>query len=156
MESWRLRSRPVVSAIEIISTARNEQPRLTVGKNKRAEPCSSALLQHEVPSFASSVSFYRSVVGVVCDLDHLEMSTQRGLLTPGRKVNECYWAWVLKNSRSRSSQKFHRARMPYKRPCRFWWTFSIPPPGRFFRKRGFFNSHGRYRQLSKMENKLTY
>jgi hypothetical protein len=49
--------------------------------------------------------------------------------------------WLLKNSHSRSSQKFHRARMPYKRRSRFWWTFSIPPPGPFFQKRGFFNSH---------------
>ena len=49
--------------------------------------------------------------------------------------------WLLKNSLARNPQKFHRARMPYKRRSRFWWTFSIPPSGPFFQKRGFFNSH---------------
>jgi len=49
--------------------------------------------------------------------------------------------WLLKNSRSRRSQKFHSARMPYKRRSRFWWTFSIPRLGQFFQKMGFFNSH---------------
>src|ERR1700694_4199327 len=34
-------------------------------------------------------------------------------------------AWLLKNSHSRSSQKFHRARMPYKRRSRFWWTLIL-------------------------------
>jgi hypothetical protein len=53
---------------------------------------------------------------------------------------ECNGLWLLKNSHSRSSQKFHRARMPYKRRSRFWWTFPIPPLGQFFQKRGG-NSH---------------
>ena len=61
--------------------------------------------------------------------------------TSTAQVNERYCEWLLKNSHSRSSQKFHRARMPYKRRSRFWWTFSIPPPGPFFQKREFFNSH---------------
>ena len=52
-------------------------------------------------------------------------------------------AWVLKNSHSRSPQKFHRARMPYKRRSRFWWTFSTPRLGQFFQNREFFNSHRR-------------
>ena len=33
--------------------------------------------------------------------------------------------------------------MPYKRRSRFWWTFPTPRLGRFFQKRGFFNSHSR-------------
>jgi len=53
----------------------------------------------------------------------------------------CKIAWLLKNSHSRNSPKFHRAKMPYKRRSRFWWTFSIPSPGPFFSKQGFFNSH---------------
>ena len=53
----------------------------------------------------------------------------------------CNRLWLLKNSHSRSSQKFHRARMPYKRRSRFWWTFSTPRLGQFFQERGFFNSH---------------
>ena len=57
------------------------------------------------------------------------------------RVNECNRLWLLKNSHSRSSQKFHRARMPYKRRSRFWWTFSTPRLGQFFQERGFFNSH---------------
>ena len=58
----------------------------------------------------------------------------------GRILRHCRkQAWLLKNSHSRSSQKFHRARMPYKRRSRFWWTFSIPRLGQFFQKRGFFN-----------------
>src|SRR5882672_7606790 len=55
--------------------------------------------------------------------------------------------WLLKNSHSRSSQKFRRARMPYKRRSGFWWTFSIPRLGQFFQKRGFFNSHTCLQQL---------
>ena len=54
---------------------------------------------------------------------------------------ECNREWLLKNSHSRGSQKFRRARMPYKRRSRFCWTFSIPRLGQFFQKRGFFNSH---------------
>ena len=50
---------------------------------------------------------------------------------------------LLKNSHSRSSQKFHRARMPYKRRSRFWWTFSTPRLGQFVQKRGFFSRHRR-------------
>ncbi len=44
---------------------------------------------------------------------------------------------LLKNSHSRSAQKFHRARVPFKRRSRFWWIFSIPRPGQFFQKREF-------------------
>jgi hypothetical protein len=36
--------------------------------------------------------------------------------------------------------------MPYKRRSRFWWIFSIPPPGPFFQKRRFFNSHAIFHQ----------
>ena len=61
-------------------------------------------------------------------------------------VSECNREWLLKNSNSRSSQKFRRTRMPYKRRSRFWWTFSILRLGQFFGKRGFFNSHGIYHQ----------
>ncbi len=57
-------------------------------------------------------------------------------------------AWVLKNSHSRSPQKFHRARMPYKRRSRFWWTFSTPRLEQFFQNREFFNSHRRSHQLA--------
>ena len=63
-------------------------------------------------------------------------------------LNERNREWLLKNSYLRSSQKFHRARMPYKRRSRFWWTFSIPRPRQFFQKREFFNSHGILRQLT--------
>src|SRR6185503_5741294 len=59
--------------------------------------------------------------------------------------------WLLKNSRSRRSQKFHSARMPYKRRSRFWWTFSIPRLGQFFQKRGFFNSHRQLHSLPPRE-----
>jgi len=45
---------------------------------------------------------------------------------------------MLKDSHSRSSQKFHRARMPYKGRSRFWWTFSTPRLVQFS-KEGFFN-----------------
>ena len=62
------------------------------------------------------------------------------IYSEGTVVNQ---AWLLKNSHSRSSQKFHRARMPYKRRSRFWWTFSTPRLVQFFQKRGFFNSHSR-------------
>jgi len=41
--------------------------------------------------------------------------------------------------------------MPYKRRSRFWWTFSIPRLGRFFQKRGFFNSHSRLHSLRGFE-----
>jgi hypothetical protein len=60
---------------------------------------------------------------------------------------ERYGLWLLKNSHSRSSQKFRRSRMPYKRRSRFWWTFSMPSPGPFSQKRGFFNSHACFQQL---------
>src|SRR5882724_3691428 len=55
---------------------------------------------------------------------------------------------MLKNSHSRSPQKFHRARMPDKRRSRFWWTFSTPRRGQFFQNREFFNSHRRSHQLA--------
>src|SRR5580700_8869478 len=66
---------------------------------------------------------------------------------PSGKADECNREWLLKNSLARNPQKFHRARMPYKRRSRFWWTLSIPRLGRFFQKRGFFNSHAILRQL---------
>ena len=47
---------------------------------------------------------------------------------------------LLKNSHSRSSQKFHRARMPYKRRSRFWWTFSTLGWDSFFKRGGFSTS----------------
>ena len=56
----------------------------------------------------------------------------------------CKQAWLLKNSHSRSSQKFHRARMPYKRRSRFWWTFSIPRRDSFFKRGGFSTATGDY------------
>src|SRR5690242_5346772 len=43
--------------------------------------------------------------------------------------------------------------MPYKRRSRFWWTFSIPPPGPFFQKRGFFNSHKRLHLLTSVDER---
>ena len=69
--------------------------------------------------------------------------------------SECKRLWLLKNSHSRSSQKFHRARMPYKRRSRFWCKFSILRLGQFFQKQGFFSSH-RLWVLKKYVNGTSY
>jgi hypothetical protein len=61
---------------------------------------------------------------------------------------ECNGLWLLKNSPSRNSQKFHSARMRYKRRSRFWWTFSTPPRGQSFQKRGFSTTTRFIRQQS--------
>ena len=78
-----------------------------------------------------------------CDSENCIRSYRAALCVFRGELHESFQAWLLKNSNSRSSHKFHRARMPYKRRSRFWWTFSIPLPGQFFQKRGFFNSHNR-------------
>ena len=65
---------------------------------------------------------------------------------PALDLNECNREWLLKNPISRNWSKKLCARMPCKRRSRFWWTFAVPPPGPFFQKRGFFNSHGIFRQ----------
>jgi hypothetical protein len=63
-------------------------------------------------------------------------------------VLRCNGLWLLKNSPSRNSQKFHGARMRYKRRSLLWWAFSTPPPGQSFQKRGFSTATRFIRQQS--------
>ena len=85
---------------------------------------------------------------IPCAGSHLRQQARVSGTHPG--INKCNREWLLKNSLARNPPKFQRARRPYKRRSRFWWTFSIPRLGPFFQKRGFFNSHGIYRQLTQL------
>jgi L-lysine 2,3-aminomutase len=65
------------------------------------------------------------------DFERMECPVRRTVCSSPESTGgfECNGLWLLKNSPSRNSQKFHGARMRYKRRSLFWWTFSTPPPG---------------------------